>query len=121
MPTDAFLAKKTAQLCREYFPHRTISNLLAVRWSKPWKSKLGHIKPLKNTAFGSLIEINSLLSDPRVPEFVLEVTLLHELIHYFQGFASNQARTQLHPHRGGAVTKEFAQFGWQELLKKQEK
>lgn len=120
MPSDVSLTRKTAELCREYFPDKKISNLLVVRWAKPWKTKLGHIRPLKDTGFGSLIEINSILADPRVPEFVLDVTLLHELIHYFQGFGSNQPRNQRHPHRGGAVTKEFAQFGWQELLNKQD-
>lgn len=121
MPSDLFLVKKTAELCREYFPNRPISNLLVCRWGKPWKTKLGHIRPLKSAEFGSLIEINSILSDSRIPEFVLGATLLHELIHYFQGFGSNHPRQQRHPHRGGTVTKEFKQFGWEELLQKQEK
>ncbi len=121
VPSDLFLTKKTAELCREHFPNRQISNLLVCRWGKAWRTKLGHIKPLKNVQFGSLIEINAILADPRVPEFVLEATLLHELIHYFQGFGSNHPRERRHPHRGGAVTNEFKQFGWEELLKKQQK
>jgi hypothetical protein len=121
MPSDQFLAKKTAELCREHFSGHKISNLLVCRWGKAWKTKLGHIKPLKRVNYGSLIEINAILADPRVPEFVLEATLLHELIHYFQGFGSNRPREKMHPHRGGAVTNEFKKFGWEELLQKQEK
>ena len=118
--SDQFLAQKTAALCREYFPRRQITNLLVVRWGKPWKTKLGHIKPLqKNPEFGSLIELNTVFQDPRVPGYVLDVTILHELIHYFQGFASNHPRLHRHPHRGGKVTNEFKQFGWSELLQKQ--
>ncbi|MDO8625824.1 MAG: hypothetical protein Q7R47_07090, partial [Candidatus Diapherotrites archaeon] len=81
---DAFLTKRTANLCREHFKGREITNLLVVRWAKrPWKTKLAHIKPLqKNVEYGSLIEINPLLGDIRVPSYVLDVTLLHELMHY---------------------------------------
>ena len=121
MLSDSFLTKKTAQLCREYFPQKQISNLLVVRWGKAWQTKLGHIKPYQqNTQFGSLIEINAVLNDERIPEFVVEATILHELIHYFQGFGSNQPRTQRHPHQGGVIEKEFAKFGWQEIAQKQD-
>lgn len=120
MHSDTLLAKKTAQLVRENFSKHEISNLLCVRWGKPWKSKLGHIKPFKNTEFGSLIEINSVLNDPRVPEFVVEATLLHELIHYFQGFGSNKPRQRRHPHRGGSVQNEMARFGWTQIQQKQD-
>ncbi|MFH0955081.1 MAG: hypothetical protein V1777_03170 [Candidatus Micrarchaeota archaeon] len=118
--SDHALAKKTAEIIRENFPEREITNLLVIRWSgQAWKSKLGHITPLKNPEFGSLIEINSLLNDPYVPEFVVEATLLHELIHYFDGFGSNHERKRRHPHLGGIMKKEFAEFGWTELHKKQ--
>lgn len=120
MGNDLFLTRKTAELCREHFPKQTVSNLLMVRWGKTWKSKLGHIKPLKNKQYGSLIEVNLILSDPRVPEFVVDATLLHELIHYFQGFGSNHPQKYKHPHRGGAVEKELERFGWKELAQKQD-
>ncbi|MDO8624689.1 MAG: hypothetical protein Q7R47_01295, partial [Candidatus Diapherotrites archaeon] len=108
--------------CREHFKGREITNLLVVRWAKrPWKTKLGHIKPLqKNVEYGSLIEINPLLGDIRVPSYVLDVTLLHELMHYFHGFGSNRPRHHRHAHRGGHLQREFAAFGWTELLQKQE-
>lgn len=120
MLSDTFLTRKTGQLCREYFPRKQITNLLVVRWGKAWSTKLGHIKPLKNVHYGSLIEINAVLNDDRIPEFVVEATLLHELIHYFQGFGSNHKRTQKHPHQGGVIEKEFAKFGWQEIAQKQD-
>lgn len=122
MESDSFLVQRTGRICREQFKGREITNLLVVRWGKPWKSKLGHIKPLKrNPEYGSLIEINPVLLSPVVPGFVLDATILHELIHYFQGFGSNHPRQQRHPHRGGAITREFAKFGWGELHEKQEK
>ncbi|MBS3061984.1 MAG: hypothetical protein J4215_05370 [Candidatus Diapherotrites archaeon] len=120
--SDQLLARRCAQICREYFKGKEITNLLVVRWGKPWKTKLGHIKPLRgNVQYGSIIEINTVFQDPRVPQFVVDVTMLHELIHYFQGFGSNHPRKHRHPHRGGSVTNEFREFGWVELLKKQNK
>ncbi len=119
--SDRFLAAKTAAICREYFKHREITNLLIVKWGKPWKTKLGHIKALKgNPELGSVIEINTVFKDPRVPQYVIDVTILHELVHYFQGFGSNHVRRHRHPHRGGAVDNELVEFGWKELMKKQD-
>lgn len=122
MNSDRYLTKKTGEILRENFPQKQITNLLVVKWSDDaWKTKLGHITPLKNAEFGSLIEINSVLNNPHVPEFVVEATLLHELIHYFDGFGSNHKRLRRHPHAGGVMKKEFAKFGWTELAEKQNK
>ena len=119
---DSILTRRTAQLIRENFSHETVSNLLVVRFGKKWRTKLGHIKPMRKDAeFGSLIEINPLLVRPGVPEFVLDATLLHELIHYFDGFGSNKQRKYRHPHKGGVVDREMALRGFGEILKKQKK
>jgi len=119
--SDTHLARKTAQICREYFKEKEITNLLIVKWGKPWKGKLGHIKALRgNPHFGSVIEINTVFKDPRVPGYVIDTTILHELIHYFSGFGSNHPRKHRYPHRGGSVNNEFAEFGWSELLQKQD-
>ncbi len=123
---NQYLAKKTASLIRENFSERGVTNLLIVRWGSKWSRKLGHIKPLKNenkhdTEFGSIIEINSLLKEIEVPEYVLDYVLMHELTHYFQGFGSNHERKFRHPHRGGLVDKELERLGWLEIMEKSEK
>jgi hypothetical protein len=115
---DKYLTSKTASLIRENFPERGVTNLLVVRWGKRWRNTLGHIKPLKNVEFGSLIEINSLLKSTDIPEFVLDSVLMHELVHYFQGFGSNHERKSLHPHKGGVVDKELFRLGWGDITKK---
>ncbi len=121
-----YLAKKTAQLIRENFSEKGVTNLLIVKTGKKWKRTLGHIKPCKeenkcNVEFGSIIEINPLLFDLDVPEYILDYVILHELVHYFQGFASNQERKHRHPHKGGVVEKEMERLGWKEIQKKSDK
>lgn len=119
---DKYLASKAAALIRENFSERGVTNLLFVKWgTKKSKRVLGHIKAIHNTEFGSIIEINPLLKNLNVPEYVLEYVLMHELTHYFQGFGSNHERKHKHPHRGGIVEKELARHGWEEITEKSEK
>ncbi len=118
---DRYLANKAASLIRENFAERGVTNLLVVKWGGKWKNKLGHITPLKDSEYGSMIEINSLMKSLDVPEYVLEYVLMHELTHYFQGFGSNHKRKHKHPHRGGIVEKELARHGWEEITEKSEK
>jgi hypothetical protein len=115
---NKYLSSRAASLIRENFQDRDITNLLVVKWGKRWRNTLGHIKPLENTEFGSLIEINSLMKSTEIPEFVLDSVLMHELVHYFQGFGSNHERKSKHPHKGGVVDKELARLGWTEITGK---
>ncbi|MDD3159754.1 MAG: hypothetical protein PHQ98_02185 [Candidatus ainarchaeum sp.] len=116
-----YLSKKTAELIRENFSTKEITNLLVVKTGQRWKRTLGHIKTLNHKDYGSLIEINPLLFDLDVPEYVLDYVIMHELTHYFQGFASNQERKHKHPHKGGVVEKELARLGWKEIQEKSDK
>jgi hypothetical protein len=118
---DNFLAKRTAELIRENFSHKGVTNFLVVKTGGKWKRTLGHIKPLKDSSGDSLIEINSLLFDLDVPEFVLNYVIMHELTHYFQGFCSNHEKRHRHPHKGGVVEKELERRGWKEIQEKSDK
>ena len=119
---DSYLAARAAALIRENFSERGVTNLLVVQWGGNWRTTLGHIKPLeKNTSYGSVIELNSLLKSVEVPEYVVDAVLMHELTHYFQGFGSNHERKHRHPHKGGVVDKELARLGWEEIQQKSDK
>ncbi|MFA5126020.1 MAG: hypothetical protein WC462_03385 [archaeon] len=118
---DKYLANKAASLIRENFPERGVTNFLVIKWGCKWSRVLGRIKPLENKEYGSIIEINSLLKQIEVPEYVLDYILMHELTHYFQGFGSNHERKHKHPHKGHIVEKELARHGWDEITKKSEK
>ena len=118
---DNYLAKRTASLIRENFAEKGVTNFLAVKTGKKWKRTLGHIKTLENREYGSMIEINPMLFDLDVPEYVLDYVIMHELTHYFQGFASNHEKKHKHPHRGGIVEKELERLGWKEIQEKSDK
>jgi hypothetical protein len=118
---DNYLAKRTASLIRENFAERGVTNFLVVKTGRKWKRTLGHIKTLENNEYGSAIEINPMLFDLDVPEYVLDYVIMHELTHYFQGFASNHQKKHKHPHRGGIVEKELARLGWEEIQTKSDK
>ncbi|MDD4251136.1 MAG: hypothetical protein PHX27_03020 [Candidatus ainarchaeum sp.] len=115
---DTYLAKKTANLIRENFYEKEITNLLVVKTGKKWKRTLGHIKTLETKEYGSLIEINPLLFDIETPEFILDYVIMHELTHYFQGFASNHEKKHRYPHKGRIVEKELERLGWKEIQEK---
>ncbi len=115
---DNYLARKAAQLIRENFAERGVTNFLVVKTGQKWSRTLGHIKTLEDKEYGSMIEINPLLFDLDVPEYVLDYVIMHELTHYFQGFGSNHEKTHKHPHRGGVVEKELERLGWEEIQKK---
>ncbi len=115
---DNYVAKKAAELIRENFAERGVTNLLMVKTGKRCKRKLGHIKTINHSDYGSMIEINPLLFDLEVPEFVLDYVIMHELTHYFQGFGSNHEKKHKHPHKGKVVEKELERLGWREIQEK---
>jgi predicted SprT family Zn-dependent metalloprotease len=118
---DNYLSKKTAELIRENFAERGITNFLVVKTGGRWKRTLGHIKTFGDTREDSLIEINSLLFDLDVPEYVLDYVIMHELTHYFQGFCSNHSKKHKYPHKGRVVEKELERLGWKEIQEKADK
>ncbi len=80
-------------------------NGVLIRWKGRWKNKFGHIKRLKNG--DTEIGINSLFKDELVPEYIIRLTVAHEIVHYFHGFQSPHPRMFQHPHKGGVVNKEL--------------
>lgn len=118
---DSYLTRKAAELVRENFAERGITNLFLVKWGGKWKRTLGKIKPVKNEEYGSVMEINSRFKSVEIPEYVLDYVLMHELVHYFQGFGSNHARKSKYPHKGKVVEKELKRLGWGEVTARAEK
>ena len=92
-------------------------NNVIVRFKGKWKNKFGHIKLLKDKS--SEIVINSLFQDERIPEFIIDLTLAHELVHYSHGFNSPLERKFTHPHKGNVVNKELSKRGLRDLVKKE--
>jgi predicted metal-dependent hydrolase len=88
---------------------------IKITWGRAAKRILGSVR-LKNGI--SVIKISKYLGDPKVPEFVLEEVILHELIHIKTGHGSVTEKKYKHAHRGGIIKKEMAQVGHEDLYLK---
>jgi hypothetical protein len=85
-------------------------NPISIRYVRPWKRRLAVIY-LTDDERRSIIGVNGLLRDQRVPYPVCLVTIAHELAHYTHGFGSHHPRRYRHPHRGNVVQRELTRRG----------
>jgi hypothetical protein len=92
---------------------------MIIKFKGKWKNKFGHIKRLKNK--DTEIVINSLFQDSKVPEYIINLTIAHELVHYMHGFNSPHKQMFKHPHKGNIVNKELKKRGYEGLLKLERK
>ncbi len=91
------------------------TNNVNARFKGKWKNKFGHIKLLKNK--DSEIVVNSLFKNPVIPEYIIDITLAHELVHYSHGFNSPLKKLYNHPHKGNIVEKELKRRGFESMIK----
>ncbi len=59
----------------------------------------------------TVILINQLFADNCVPDYVVDSTIAHEMVHYAHGFGSGLPRLYTDPHRGGVVDRELERRG----------
>lgn len=69
----------------------------------------------------SVITITGYFKDERVPEFMIDAVIAHELCHYAHGFSSPHPQLLRHPHQGGAVDREMIKRGMGDMLLAQQK
>ncbi|MEK6922326.1 MAG: SprT-like domain-containing protein [Nanoarchaeota archaeon] len=119
MRDESWLASLLHEIWDEKFSHVKKKNNVVIRWKGKWKNKFGHIKMLKNG--DSEIGINALFQDERVPEYVVRLTIAHEIIHYMHGFHSPHQKKFKHPHKGGIVNMELKKIGFGEELAKEKR
>ena len=117
MRDEEWLATLFHEMWEKRFPDVKKRNNVVVRWKGRWKNKFGHIRRLKNK--DTEIAVNALLSDEKIPEYVIELTLAHELVHYMHGFHSPHPKLFKHPHKGGIVNNELKLRGYGNELKKE--
>ena len=116
MRDNYWLNQRLRQIWEFLFPEVPKPNVVFAKFKGEWKNKFGHIKKIgKDTE----IAINGVFKDTIVPEFIIDLTLAHELIHYMHGFNSPLPRKHKHPHAGGIVTKELKRRGFTHLMKKE--
>jgi hypothetical protein len=106
---NCWLESKLNEIWKDYFSDIDPINPVKIKYGRRAKCRLGSIKLLRDQT--SLISINSLLKDCNIPEFIVSVTIAHELVHYGHGFSSLHKRKYKKPHQGGVVTNELIKRG----------
>jgi hypothetical protein len=104
-----------AEIWQRYFADVPHANQVDIAYCQPWKRRLGLIRlSLDNTT--SFIGVNALLQLSQVPEYILMITIAHELVHYAHGFGSPLPRLHEHPHANNVVKRELESRGLGETL-----
>ncbi|MEA3378746.1 MAG: hypothetical protein U9Q69_03840 [Nanoarchaeota archaeon] len=117
MRNNQWLDKRMHQIWETLFPDVARLNEVIIIFKGKWKNKFGHIKFLKDKK--SEIAINSLFQDEKIPEYIIDLTIAHELVHYYHGFNSPHKKKYKYPHKGGIVTRELKKRGFAHLLLKE--
>ena len=115
MRDNIWLAKRLEAIWEFLFPEVERKNDVIVKFKGRWKNKFGHIKRLRNN--DTEIVVNGLFRNEIVPEYIVDITLAHELVHYTHGFHSPHKQLYRHPHKGGVVNKELIKRGFGHMLK----
>ena len=121
MRDDKWLEKELKRIWQKHFPDLEKKNEVIIHFGRRARTRLGSIKEVKSrksqvksfqeSISPTLITINGLFRDEKIPEFVVTATIAHELCHYAHGFSSPHNKTHEHPHYGGVVRKEMIDRG----------
>jgi hypothetical protein len=120
MRDQSWLEGRLADIWNNHFDDIAEKNPLIIRWGRRARTRLGSIRYDKKRN-ESRILMNALLKDEKVPQYVIDATIAHELSHYAHGFSSSHEQLYAHPHRGGIVDKELVNRGLGGALKSQQR
>ena len=112
---DHWLLSRLDQLWSNHFPDVDQKNKVFIKFGRVAKYRFGSIRldPKKDA---SLILINGMFRDEKVPTEVVDHTIAHELVHYTHGFSSPHKKQYSHPHKGGVIDKEMLTRGLGDLI-----
>jgi len=105
-----WLKQRLLFFLQNYFSDLQIKNDIVILFGRKAKARLGSIKlnPENNQ---TIITLTSYFKDEKIPQYIVDSTIIHELVHYAHGFSSPLAQSFRHPHQGGIIRKEMASRG----------
>lgn len=113
MRNNDYLVRKLNDILTNNFSDKILANPIEIRFGRKAACRLGSIRKQEKV---SLIMLTGYFQDERVPEELIEVTVAHELAHYFHGFCSDHKKISDHPHRGRLVDRELINRGFGDKL-----
>ena len=116
MRDDNFLMQRLEQIWILLFDEIPKMNKVVIKFKGKSRNRFGYIRKTGNDSF---IGINELFKFEIVPEYIIDLTIAHELSHYAHGFNSPLEKKYKHPHKGGVVTKELKNRGFDKMIKKE--
>ena len=117
MRDDTWLIDRMNNIWSMLFHDYPKKNMVKARFLGKWKNKFGHIKKLKDGS--TEIVVNGHFKNLDIPEFIIDLTLAHEIVHYIHGFNSPYPQRFKYPHQGNIVNKELTQRGFGHLIKQE--
>ncbi len=111
---NEWLNRRMEVIWQKLMPEIERRNKVKIIFKGKWKNQFAYIKQLDDGS--TLIGVNSLLRYPDVPDFILDTTIAHELVHYMHGFQSPYEQKFKYPHKGDVVNRELKKRGFNFLL-----
>ncbi|MCL5093873.1 MAG: hypothetical protein M1355_01985 [Patescibacteria group bacterium] len=122
---DAYLQGRLDMIWDRYFSDIEQKNDVKIKFGRRARTRLGSIRQESREHLNSFkpttIIINGLLKDEKIPEFLIDSVIAHEMVHYTHGFASPHERKYATPHAGGVIKKEMQRRGLEDLFVLQKK
>lgn len=134
------MREKLENIWVTYFADVSRPNEIKIEFGRNARTRLGSIRKLTSSSrchpefisgsrnkfgmtqhFASQIIITGYFKDERVPEFMIDAVIAHELCHYAHGFSSPLPQLFRYPHQGGAVDHELIKRGLGDILIAQRK
>jgi len=126
MRTNLWLREQLNKFSIENFPEINPGVDVRISFGRKGRQRLGSIKreviepglkmgrivirPIKYSNL-SIITISGYFRDTLIPDYVVNATIAHELVHYVHGFSSPMPRLYKTPHKGKVVQRELIKRG----------
>lgn len=114
---NKWLRERLKQIWNRYFHDVPPANNIIIKFGRPARTRLGSIKfGRRKIDPNTIITLTGFFRDHEIPEFVIDATVAHELVHYAHGFHSPHPQLYRHPHHGGVVRRELIDRGLEDVL-----
>lgn len=119
MRDKKWLENRLKTIWTNYFNDVEAQNDIVINFGKRATTRLGSIKQIRRRGLlekdkseqPSIITITGYFRDEKIPEYIIDLTIAHELCHYVHGFSSPLPQIAQYPHQGQIVDKELVKRG----------